>query len=268
MINHSPSPEDHQDRLYGLKSRTAGGGQVSVDPAGIHRLEIPAGPAGRYRLAQLDDYAGLHRKGFPWRPPLTFRLSAKISHDQVPGTWGFGFWNDPFSFSLGMGGGARLFPALPQAAWFFFASEPNSLSLNDELPGNGNLSATFRSTGWQPRILLAALLSVPSLLSSQACRSLRKVCQNFVLQSGSHTALDPTSWHNYLIRWTKNGVRFEIDDQAVYLTTTTPLEPLGFVLWVDNQYLSVSPDKPVSFGSLANPQPVCLQVQKLSIQKT
>jgi hypothetical protein len=267
MINHTHAAEDHQDRLDTLRSRTAGGGQVSVDQAGIHRLEIPAGAADQYRLAQLDDYSNLARKNLPWHAPLSFSLSAKISQGQVPGTWGFGFWNDPFSISLGVGGGVRLFPTLPQSAWFFFASEQNALSLYDQLPAYGNLSATFRSSGWQPRILLTALLSLPSLLSPRFCRLLRKVSQNFILQSSTHTTLDVTTWHHYRIRWTENHVGFEIDKQGVYETTIVPFGPLGFVLWVDNQYLSVSPEKPVSFGSLANPKAVCLEVQNLSIQK-
>jgi len=267
MINYSHAVEDRIDKLDTLSSRITGGGQVSVDQAGIHRLEIPAGAAGEYRLAQLDDYSHLARKNFPWCAPMSFSISAKISQAQAPGTWGFGLWNDPFSFSLGVGGGVRLLPALPQAAWFFFASKPNSLSLYDELPANGNLSATFRSSGLQPSIILAALLSLPSLLSARFCRLVRKASQKFILQSGTHTAFDVTAWHEYLIRWEARNVIFTIDGQSVYKTDISPVGPLGFVLWVDNQYLSVSPERPVSFGSLANPRSVCLEVQNISIQK-
>jgi len=76
------------------------------------RLRIGAGDASSYRDAQLDDYSGLRRSGFPHRPSTTlspsttFSLSlmARTSTLSAAGTWGFGLWNDPFGLSLGFGG--------------------------------------------------------------------------------------------------------------------------------------------------------------------
>ena len=101
------------------------------------RLPIPAGPRGQYRLAQLDDYAHLPRSAFPRSPPLTPReprgialsLHARASATDLPGTWGFGLWNDPFGFALGFGNTPGRLPTLPNAAWFFHASPENYLSL-------------------------------------------------------------------------------------------------------------------------------------------
>ena len=59
-----------------------------------YRLSIPAGPANKYRLAQLDDYPQLRRSDFPWRLPVRFSLAARTSNGSIPGTWGFGLWND------------------------------------------------------------------------------------------------------------------------------------------------------------------------------
>jgi hypothetical protein len=111
------------------------------------RMEIPAGPRGGYRLAQLDDYGRavtyhymhLPRRAFYWNPPLTPReprgvalsLRARASDSNLPGTWGFGLWNDPFGFAIGFGGTARRLPALPNTAWFFHASPENHLSLQE-----------------------------------------------------------------------------------------------------------------------------------------
>jgi len=80
--------------------------EASVTPlkVGAWRLEFPPGPQGRYRLAQLDDYSHQSRKSFPWQPPVTLSLQARVSAPALPGTWGFGLWNDPFSLSLGFGG--------------------------------------------------------------------------------------------------------------------------------------------------------------------
>ena len=41
---------------------------VEIEP-GVWRLELPAGPPGRYRLAQLDDYTGLSRRALPLASP-------------------------------------------------------------------------------------------------------------------------------------------------------------------------------------------------------
>ena len=99
---------------------------------GKYRLVIPAGSATQYRLAQLDDYAKIPRSRFPLRFPLTLNLSARVSSEFIPGTWGFGFWNDPFGLSLGFGGNPFRLPALPNAAWFFGASEESYLSFRAE----------------------------------------------------------------------------------------------------------------------------------------
>jgi hypothetical protein len=88
-----------------------------------YRLSIPSGKANQYRLAQLDDYTQLRRKEFPLRAPVSLSLSARTSSESIPGTWGFGLWNDPFGLSLGFGGTPWRLPALSNAAWFFGASQ-------------------------------------------------------------------------------------------------------------------------------------------------
>ncbi len=80
----------------------------------------------QYSNAQVDDYRGLSRRRFPWRPPAKLTVRARFSHPagHLKGTAGFGFWNDPFLMT-----GARL-PALPQAIWFFYASPPSDMRLD------------------------------------------------------------------------------------------------------------------------------------------
>ena len=97
---------------------------------GYARLNLPAGDATSYRLAQLDDYAHLPRGRFPHHA-LTLSLLARTSAASLPGTWGFGFWNHPFGLSLGFGGNPFSLPALPNAVWFFGASAENYLSFKD-----------------------------------------------------------------------------------------------------------------------------------------
>ncbi|HET8563198.1 MAG TPA: hypothetical protein VFM35_04915, partial [Candidatus Binatia bacterium] len=112
-----------------LTPRYTPGARVEEITTGrAYRLMIPAGPSGKYRLAQLDDYTQITRSRFPLRSPLSLSLSARASSESIPGTWGFGLWNDPFGLSLGFGGNPFRLPALPNAAWFFGASKESYLS--------------------------------------------------------------------------------------------------------------------------------------------
>ena len=87
-----------------LNPRFTRGSTVEQLAPGHWRLSLPAGQKG-YRLAQLDDYAGLPRRAFHTRRPAVLSLRARLSAAGLPGTWGFGFWNDPFSAGFGAGGG-------------------------------------------------------------------------------------------------------------------------------------------------------------------
>ncbi|MEI8132302.1 MAG: hypothetical protein WCG34_07705, partial [Leptolinea sp.] len=86
-------------------------------------FELPAGKNGSYRVVQWDDYTHLHRNRFLHRPPLTLTLQAKVAANSLPGTWGFGFWNDPFALGIGVKGSGIRLPALPEAVWFFYGSQ-------------------------------------------------------------------------------------------------------------------------------------------------
>jgi hypothetical protein len=113
-----------------FQARTTSDGNVKKTDS-RWRLEIGEGGPSAYRLAQLDDYAALARSRFKWREPTTLSLRCRVSQPNLPGTWGFGFWNDPFTVSLGLQGMARRLPALPNACWFFHASAENHLSFTD-----------------------------------------------------------------------------------------------------------------------------------------
>jgi hypothetical protein len=107
-----------------LQPRTTRNGKVTPTENGW-RLDIADGGPSAYRLAQLDDYAALARSRFTWRERATLSLRCRVSEPNLPGTWGFGFWNDPFTVSFGLQGMARRLPVLPNACWFFHASAEN-----------------------------------------------------------------------------------------------------------------------------------------------
>jgi hypothetical protein len=237
----------------------------SSDSPDTWRLEIPAGAAGSYRLAQLDDYAHLRRDSFPWQPPLELSLEGRASAPGLPGTWGFGLWNDPFSFSLGFGGGRRI-PALPDCAWFFFASPENYLTLRDDLPAHGALAATFRSVRPPAPLLAAAGLLAPLMFLQPFAPFLRMAARRFVRQAAVALSLDASAWHAYRIVWQAGGVSFAVDGKAVLDTPVSPGGPLGLVLWIDNQYAALPPSGGLRWGALANPQPAWVEVRSLSIR--
>lgn len=214
-----------------------------------YRLTIPASRAGiksqyqRYRLAQLDDYTGLTRGRFPHHS-LTLSLRARASSDSIPGTWGFGVWNDPFGFSPGFGGNPFRLPALPNAAWFFYASLENHLSFHDDKPAQGFLAQIFRSTSYHPMLLPAGLTFPFSRKTS------RRLLGRVIEEDGIRLDVDVTQWHGYRLEWSPTRVLFEVDNVKVLETVVSPRGPLGLVIWIDNQYAAFTPEGKITFGVL------------------
>lgn len=242
------------------------GAQVSQTGPDSWRLEIPAGPQGSYRLAQLDDYTQRSRRRFPWKPPLSLALSARVSTNRIQGTWGFGLWNDPFSFSMGFGGGSRRLPALPNAIWFFFASPQNQLSLRDDLPSNGNLAAIFQSSSLPAYMLIPGLFALPFIALPPASRLLRRWARRFVRQETISFITDVTQWHQYKLVWETQRVCFALDDENIFEDTISPNDPLGLVIWIDNQFLAWTPDGHLSYGNLETPQPCWVEIKDFSLE--
>ena len=236
-----------------------------MDP-GSWTLKIPQGPKGNYRLAQLDDDNAYTRNGLPWRAPVNLSLRARTSAPDLPGTWGFGFWNDPFSLSLGFGGGKRHFPTLPNAAWFFFSSPQNYLSFRDDLAANGFIAQTFHSSGVPTPLLALGVLGFPLLLWPWLAHKLRAYFHTLIAEDSFPLNIDVTQWHSYTLGWYNDKVTFKAGDQ-IFDTRITPNAPMGFVLWIDNQYAAFPPSGKLSFGTLANPQPAWLEIEALTLEK-
>ena len=246
--------------------RLTSAARLAEASAGVWRLEIPAGPPGPYRLAQLDDYGSLARRSFPWRPPFLLHLQARASSATIPGTWGFGLWNNPFGMALLRGVELLRLPALPNAIWFFHASRENYLSLRDDLPARGWLAATFRSPRWPAPVLALGLPAGPLLLARPGVRLLRRLGRRIVHQSAERLPHDPAAWHSYHFIWKAERAEFHVDDELVLETKAAPHGPLGLVIWIDNQYAALPPDGRVSFGTLATPEPAWIEVRALAVE--
>lgn len=253
------------DWPFDLKIHLAGGGEAVKTRGGEWRLSIPDGAHGAYRLAQLDDYSPLPRGSFHWQAPFSLSLRARASSAAIPGTWGFGLWNDPFSMGVLGGGGKARLPALPNTAWFFFAAPPNHLSLRDDLPAQGWLAATFRSPRWPPALLALGALALPLLLIPPAARALRRLARRVVRQDAVALACDPSDWHAYSLEWEEDEVCFRVDGGEVLRSRVAPLGRLGLVLWVDNQYMSIPPSGRIRYGTLATQVETWIEIRDLAI---
>ncbi|MGZ9235196.1 MAG: hypothetical protein ACXW4E_06695, partial [Anaerolineales bacterium] len=202
---------------------------------------------------------------------------ARTSSNSLPGTWGFGLWNDPFGLSLGFGGSPFRLPALPNAAWFFGASQENYLSFRDASTGgldtgrkntaptrpavaNGFLAQTFRSPRFHP-LLIPAGLALPF-----SGKTTRRFMGKVIGEDGVRLSVDPTQWHRYGLDWREDRVAFAVDDASVFESPVSPHPPLGLVIWIDNQYAAFTPEGRIGFGVLANPEPAWLEVKDIDVR--
>jgi hypothetical protein len=230
-----------------------------VEMGGINRFQLPAGASG-YANAQIDDYSG--RADFTWRPGAELNLRARFSHGAgaLMGTAGFGFWNAPY------GDPARRRLALPRAAWFFFGSAPNDLPFAPAAPGRGWFAATIDATTLSA---LALLPLAPAVLALNQAAVLRRrlwpaVRRRLGIDAAS-LAVDMRQWHDYSLQWRPTGCRFAVDGRIVLDTLLAPRGALGFVCWLDNQYLVLTPRGRFRAGTLTPSENQWLEVADLHL---
>jgi len=239
--------------LTGLHPREVNGGRVEQTAPGRWRLSVPGGDNAAYRCAQLDDYLHLARRDFPWQGNFDIALRLRASAPDLPGTWGFGVWNDPFGLTFATRGRARRLPALPQTAWWFYASPHNHLAVQDDHPASGLLAATFASRPVPAPLLGLGLPALPLVFLPTAARILRRIARRFVHESATQIETDVTGWHTYRLSRQAGQIQFSLDDQVIAVTPVTPRGALGFVLWIDNQFAAFPPDGRIRMGALTNP---------------
>ncbi len=251
------------DFSTGLDPRWAvtrpGGGLVEVVDSNL-RLELAGAVAGAYSDAQIDDYSGRARPTFPWRPPLKMAIRARFSHLIHPiqtlgadanqrllrGTAGFGFWNYPLSLT-----GAVL--RLPDAIWFFGASQPSNMALVPGMPG----------WGWKAQVVHAHRLGAVAAIGPTALSALwghisgrgesaARWVQRLAGAQEARLANDSREWATYEIDWRAERAIFRVNGAVALIAPRPPPGPLGFVAWVDNQYAVATPRGELRFGTIAS----------------
>ena len=239
------------------------GGQVENN-GNEWRLILPSVVKG-YADAQIYDYGRLpyRRRTFPWTPGCRMHLHARFSHvaSELLGTAGFGFWNAPFIDPL------LKQPSLPQAAWFFFASAPNDLPFADTGPGCGWFAATMdaatpQALAWAPMTPLVLLLNHIAGVR----RRLWPAVQQSLGISFAPLDLDMQAWHRYELLWLADGCRFQVDGADYLVTKHSPRGPLGFVCWIDNQYLVATANGRFRWGTLPIAHPQWMELSNLTLE--
>jgi hypothetical protein len=219
--------------------------------------------SSQYTNAQIDDYQCLSRRQLLWRPPLQMTTRACFSHPAgvLSGTAGFGFWNDPFLMT-----GMR-WPTLPRVVWFFYGSPASNMKLDLHTPGCGWKAATIDALRW-PFFALAPLapLAVPLMNVGFLYRTFWPIGQRAITVSEAAIEVDMTEWHTYVITWQKKAVHFTMDGQTVLDCRTSPHGPLGFVMWLDNQYMVITPWGRLDYGLLDAPGKQWMEINWLEIK--
>lgn len=257
------APELHLP--YDLKPFTQGGGWIENHSIRLFRLCVPA-IKGQYTDAQLDNYQGLARSRFPIEPPFRLKLQARISRSSPLGTFGFGLWNDPFSFSIGLAESKHRWPNPPNALWFFYGSPPNEMQFDPASTGRGWVASCIVSPpipaiALVPGAALAFLLARLPLFRSAVIATMQRAIH------AEETALgvDFTNWHSYEINWEPDEVIFSVDQKIVHRCSTVPSCPLGLVIWIDNQYAVLSQSGGIQFGVIPLSQPQWMEIAYLNL---
>ncbi len=244
------------------------GGTIEPTEKNVLRLNIPS-HSRKYCDAQIDDYHHLLRKDFLWLPPCRMQLRARASHPQPLGTLGFGFWNDPFTISIGQGGASRRFPATPKTIWFFYGSRENDIRLNPSLPGNGWKAVSIDSPN------IPTLLLAPAAVGAITCSYIPLIrplimdtARRFLTVEETMLESSLDQWHTYTIDWTIEKVVFYVDEKEVLEVKEHYSGPLGFVAWIDNQFAVASPDNHFYFGVVPTIETQWLELDIKYLERT
>lgn len=232
--------------FYQHEISQVGAGQVANRADGMRFSLIPK---DGYSNAQITDY-NYKSWNFRWQPtheqPVRLRVTAQASAggDELRGTAGFGFWNHPFSPD------ASRLPRLPRAAWFFFGSAPNNMRLALDVAGHGWKAATLDAAHW--RALSLAPITPLLMLLMRHDGMYRRVWRGIQpLLRVKEAVLDPAllaQRHTYALDWHTDHVRFAVDDTVILEAPYRVNGKLGFIAWIDNQYMVATPQGQFKWG--------------------
>jgi hypothetical protein len=246
----------------GIRAQVTGRSAASDTPDGV-RLDLLAGTRfDGYANAQLDDYRVDRCTSFRWSAnvEMTVRARFTASADELAGTAGFGFWNAP------IGLGVRRLPSPPAAVWFFFAGPNSNIAAARGVPGHGWKAASIDTRNPLFLALLpAAPIALPMLRLPGLYAQLWPVAQRAMRVDERMLNSPLDEWHDYSLIWTKELVRYVIDGQVVHTCHEPPRARMGFVLWLDNQWMVATPQGRFGQGTVPVARPRSMEVAQLQL---
>jgi hypothetical protein len=159
-------------------------------------------------------------------------------------------------------------PSLPRAAWFFYASPPSDMALARNVPGCGWKAAVIDAWRLPFFALLPSVpLAVPLMRAPGAYRALWPIAQRAIGVDEALLDVPMTGWATYTLEWGTRRVRFMVDGAPVLETLRAPRGPLGLVVWLDNQYMVVTPQGRFRHGFLPRAETQWMEVAELSVTR-
>jgi hypothetical protein len=136
-----------------------------------------------------------------------------------------------------------------------------------DVPGNGWKAATIDALC--PSSLLLAPVTLPAVLLMKAQPLYRRLwppMQRALHVQEAVVRADMTGWHTYVLEWGPERTCFVVDERAVLKDGPSPGGPLGFVMWLDNQYMIATPQGRFGWGLVETPGRQWMEVDSLVIE--
>jgi hypothetical protein len=136
-----------------------------------------------------------------------------------------------------------------------------------DVPGYGWKAATIDAL--HPLALMLVPIALPAALLMNLrplYRALWPPLQRALNIHEYPTNVPMTDWHTYVIEWGLEHAAFFINGKPVLENTPSPRGPLGFVMWLDNQYMIVKPWGRFGWGLLETSGCQWLEVDGLLIE--
>lgn len=248
----------------GLRAHVKGRAAAADAGAGIELVVDESGAGNGYSNAQIDDYRIDRRNSFRWRAnvEMTLRARFSVTAAELTGTAGFGFWNAP------IGIGVRTLPSAPSAAWFFFAGPNSNIAAAKGVPGWGWKAASIDARNLRFFSLLpTAPIAIPLMHFRAAYELLWPVAQRAMRVDEKLIRSPLDEWHDYSLTWTRETVRYAIDGEDIHVCHDPPQSSMGFVAWIDNQYMVATPQGRFGQGIVPVTRPRRLEISDLSLRR-
>ncbi len=237
---------------------------LNDETGSAYTVSLSITPIAGYTNAQITDY-DYQTWGFQWRPPLKLTVIAhtRASDQRLVGTAGFGFWNHPLSPDV------RRLPRLPAAIWFFYGAPPTDLQFALGILGHGWKAAVIDAAHaravclapFAPALMMA--MRVPRLYP-HIYRRVQRLLRISEAALPDHLLFER---HTYEIEWRTDGARFLVDDQIVHESPYAPTGALGFIAWIDNQYMVATPQGRFRWGVTSLEGEQSLMIESVHILK-